>query len=480
MKALSLAVFGAILSSVVFAANNVTDKVISLPSCAPLPSNWWSGFLNISPTKSLHYIFIESLNNATTDPILIWLNGGPGCSSMLGLFQENGPFIFDDGESIIKPNPYPWNMKANLLYIESPAGVGFSVANTTNDLLHSDMSQSEDAFAGLKDFYNAFPKYRNNELYLTGESYGGIYVPYLAWQIHQWNLVQKMNKWNDTYNLLGFAVGNGYTDPMVDSNVLYPQTLFSFNLISWDLMNRINQAGCVWYWDKLDVAPHKNAPGCEDLWTELNNMLIDVNIYDLYRTNYAADQLKAEKPRLAKTIVDGTERTYLRGHTVAEKAPWLKAIFGENHPSLQRILGGGMSDYLNRADVRTALNIPNWILSYQECNDPMYATYMSYREGSVWIYPILKAYGYRLLHYSGDTDGAIPTLGTRTWIQQQGWNVTKDWRPYTTEDQVSGYVIDYDNFQFVTIHGVGHMAPQWKREDVTGMITKFVQKIPIA
>ena len=122
------------------AVDNKTDAVTSLPSCSPLPSAWYSGFLSVTPTKQLHYIFIESLDKPATDPVLIWFNGGPGCSSLLGLFQENGPFVIDDGETIIKPNPEPWNKRANLLYIESPAGVGFSVANTTDDLLHSDMS----------------------------------------------------------------------------------------------------------------------------------------------------------------------------------------------------------------------------------------------------------------------------------------------------------------------------------------------------
>ena len=75
-------------------------------------------------------MYIESLDKPSTDPVLIWFNGGPGCSSLLGLFQENGPYIFDDGEELIKPNPFPWNQKANLLYIESPAGVGFSFAET--------------------------------------------------------------------------------------------------------------------------------------------------------------------------------------------------------------------------------------------------------------------------------------------------------------------------------------------------------------
>jgi hypothetical protein len=95
-----------------------------------------------------------------------------------------------------------------------------------------------------------------------------------------------MNHWNDTYNFAGFAIGNGYTDPYTDSNVNFPQTLFNFNIISLDLMTRIEAAGCLWYWDKMDYHPHQNAPECDGYWTEINRMLTNVNIYDLYRTNY--------------------------------------------------------------------------------------------------------------------------------------------------------------------------------------------------
>jgi carboxypeptidase C (cathepsin A) len=116
------------------------DKVVSLPDCAPLPSAWYSGYLNISSTKSLHYVFIESLDKPSTDPVLVWFNGGPGCSSMLGLFSEHGPFVFDDGESVIKPNPYSWNQRANMLYLESPAGVGYSYAADEKASNHTDMS----------------------------------------------------------------------------------------------------------------------------------------------------------------------------------------------------------------------------------------------------------------------------------------------------------------------------------------------------
>lgn len=135
-----------------------------------------------------------------------------------------------------------------------------------------------------------------------------------------------------------------------------------------------------------------------------------------------------------------------------------------------------MTSYLNRPDVRAALNIPAFVQGYSGCANGMYGTYQAFREGSIWIYNILLGYSdwYKLLHYSGDTDGAVATLGTRKWIAQQGWTVTNEWRPWTTDGQLSGYLEDYGNFTFATVHGVGHMAPQWKRKDVTLLISKYV------
>ena len=109
----------------------------------------YSGYLPVTDTKELHYVFISSSTDPTKDPVLIWFNGGPGCSSMLGFMQENGPWVIDDFETEIKENPYPWNSRANVLYIESPAGVGFSKANDDTDLVQNDMTQSEDAFKAL-------------------------------------------------------------------------------------------------------------------------------------------------------------------------------------------------------------------------------------------------------------------------------------------------------------------------------------------
>lgn len=128
-------------------------------------------------------MFVESLSdNKTNDPVLIWFNGGPGCSSLLGMFQENGPITVDsDGDKVFQNNSYPWNLRANVLYLEQPANVGFAIGLGNKTFNHSDYSSSVDTLAGLLNWYDKFPEYQNNSLFISGESYGGIYVPYLTW-----------------------------------------------------------------------------------------------------------------------------------------------------------------------------------------------------------------------------------------------------------------------------------------------------------
>lgn len=139
----------ALIAGCVLAAPLV-DKMSNLPDAPAFTTETYSGFLKVTDTKSLHYVFAESESDPANDPVVIWFNGGPGCSSMLAFMQENGPLAIDDGEDFIKTNPYPWNTRMNMLWIESPAGVGFSYAGTEQDLQTNDMVQSQDALAALK------------------------------------------------------------------------------------------------------------------------------------------------------------------------------------------------------------------------------------------------------------------------------------------------------------------------------------------
>jgi len=151
---------------------------------------------------------------------------------------------------------------------------------------------------------------------------------------------------------------------------------------------------------------------------------------------------------------------------MSEYTPWMK------HLESGRIVGDGLTDYINSQAVRTALNIPTDVQAFHLCmGDEL--QYHPLAEGSKWIYSVLRR-KLKIMFYSGDTDGALPTSGSKAWIQSLHWKKTEDTRQWYTDGQVSGYVEQYDGLDFVTVHGTGHMAPGWKPKQVTTMITAWI------
>ena len=169
-------------------AEPYADRGISLQGWnndAPFPFKMYSGYLPVlGSTKNLHYLYIDSQRNPGADPLIVWYNGGPGCSSMLGFTQEHGPYVMDQTTLKFVENPYSWNKKANVLYIEAPAGVGYSYCLKNEECQFNDETTSVDNLHALLYFFNyKFPERKTNDLWITGESYGGIYVPTLVYQI---------------------------------------------------------------------------------------------------------------------------------------------------------------------------------------------------------------------------------------------------------------------------------------------------------
>ena len=162
----------------------------SLPEMETFPFNVYSGYVSLPGTsKENHYLLVESQNDWSTDPLVIWFNGGPGCSSMLGWATENGPWSMPAGGTTFEKNPYSWNKMANVLYIEQPAGVGYSYCDPAHktECVFDDDSSAVDNMAFLHAWYDKFPDYKNHSLYISGESYAGLYVPLLSLQIHNFN-----------------------------------------------------------------------------------------------------------------------------------------------------------------------------------------------------------------------------------------------------------------------------------------------------
>ena len=184
--------------------NDNSDQIKALPGFDGEPNfKQYSGYLNGGKDIKLFYWFVESQVNPSNDPVLLWLNGGPGESSLWGMFLENGPFrVASDGKTLTS-DPNSWNALANVLYLESPVGVGYSYYTGNDTYRSDDNSTALMNRLALQEFFNKFPKFKTNSFYIAGESYGGHYVPMLALELL---------KNSPDVNLKGLAIGNGWVD----------------------------------------------------------------------------------------------------------------------------------------------------------------------------------------------------------------------------------------------------------------------------
>jgi serine carboxypeptidase-like clade 2 len=147
---------------------------------------------------------------------------------MLGMLYENGPLLFKRNSTEMYINPFSWNLKANVMYLESPAGVGFSYGTAKGDLVANDTTTARENLLAMRMFFLKFPNLKKNDFYITGESYAGIYIPTLAKAIIDFNEEADV----DRINLKGIAIGNGCTHPTECGNIIY--SFYQYEaIVSW-------------------------------------------------------------------------------------------------------------------------------------------------------------------------------------------------------------------------------------------------------
>ncbi|EOY03677.1 Serine carboxypeptidase-like 25 isoform 4 [Theobroma cacao] len=192
------------------------DRISALPGQPKVSFQQFSGYVTVNKAagRALFYWLTEAANDPLSKPLVIWLNGGPGCSSVAyGASEEIGPFRINKTASGLYLNKFSWNNVANLLFLETPAGVGFSYSNHSSDLFDTgDRRTAMDSLEFLIRWLDRFPRYKNRDIYITGESYAGHYVPQLARQIMIYNKKSKHR-----INLKGIMVGNAVTDNYYDN-----------------------------------------------------------------------------------------------------------------------------------------------------------------------------------------------------------------------------------------------------------------------
>jgi serine carboxypeptidase-like clade 1 len=407
------------------------DEVLSLPGWkGKLPTRQYSGYVEIDEKtgKSLHYWFVESETDPATAPVVLWLNGGPGCSSLEGYLAEQGPLhISDNWENETIPslyaNPYAWNRVANMLFLEAPAGVGFSYSNSKEDYHTNDNITADDNFEFLKKWFELYSEYAKNDFYITGESYAGIYVPTLAWNIHT-----KPN----TLNLKGFMVGNGCTGSKVgvcsfERYKYMIEFFYGHGLYSDELHSKLEQT-CM-----KGSEPSRE---CLEYYDEMLHTIGDINIYDIYQPCINSG-VKSEPVWKAKTA--GMESLTQVG--------------------AECIDGGAAAKYLDLPEVREAIHVKSEaeVGPWHVCSSKLH--YESTVDSLLPAYPTLIK-NYRVVIYNGDVDACVPYIDNEQWTSGLGIPVLDKWRAWYVDSQVAGYVTTYNlnSFAFITVKGSGHMV----------------------
>lgn len=205
----------------------------------------YSGYFTVNPVhgSSLFFWYFPAVHAAETAPVVLWLQGGPGASSLFGLFTENGPLAInasDPSASTLLRREYSWHLNHHLIYIDNPVGTGFSAVTDDQGYAHDEKDVGRDLYAALQQFFAVFGELRTHEFYITGESYAGKYVPALGHTIHHENAKLASTPppaaggaapapASKNINLVGLAMGNGLSDPLHQMN--YADYLYQLGLI---------------------------------------------------------------------------------------------------------------------------------------------------------------------------------------------------------------------------------------------------------
>ena len=446
MRWILAAAFTAPLVFVVSAQPDHPDRIHRIPGLPmPPPSPWYSGYLTYEingRTIHTHYVLVECEQDDDEAPLIYWSNGGPGSSSMFGLLTELGPLLLSElslqtdhyrKTGIPTPlyNEYTWTKLGSILLFDAPAPVGFSYCDRLPNDNEAPIScgswtdelASLNTYTALQEFYKRFPSYRSKDLYLTGESYAGIYIPTLARRIVQGS---------SPMNLKGFAVGDGClgTDTNVCGGMWGKDYFYNTLFFAGHHQIPIRTMQLVWKACGLK-GEHFYTNQCSDALDKAQGQVGDAYFYNIYDDCPGDGYYR----KVATAAAAGVRGDYPCGQDMA------------------------MGQYLNMDEVKEAFHAE---VDFDG---------MDYIFDYTWTEPTLENFyksvngQLRVLVYNGDTDPAINSFEAQNWTSHLGFDIEQDWRPWTIDGcrRMGGYVTRYaGDFDFLTIRGAGHMVPTYK------------------
>jgi len=420
---------------------------------------------------------LESQRNPERDPLLLWLNGGPGCSSLEGLMTENGPFRVTNMNQTIEENVYAWNKIANVLYLESPTKVGFSYSTDPN-VKYGDNETALLNYNTIKEFLTVYPEYQTRDFFISGESYGGIYLPTLAMYLIQDKDIKPYFK--------GMAVGNGYISVPYLTNSI-PPLLYEHLLVGERLWNNMSADCCKGNGMECDyVAILNGEPSGPDCYRQVTTIQVLPQMalldpYNLYATCYIDFDMENRK----RTAIYKNIHLNRLGLSVQQAKDMLKNYSvkkaTDSTQQYPDCYYDGATLYLDRQDVRVALHIPDNVPAWQECTNFNYKR--QYDDMGYQLKTIVNS-GVRVLIYNGDVDTVCNFAGDKEFIASLGFSQIDDNVPWTYDHDYgienAGWQTSYQGIRFVTVRGSGHFVPQDKPREALQMIANFIWDRPMS
>ncbi|PSS13718.1 Serine carboxypeptidase-like [Actinidia chinensis var. chinensis] len=420
------------LSSFDKSSHSTFDRINQLPGQPQVSYQQFSGYVTVDEKKqrALFYYFVEAEIDPASKPLVLWLNGGPGCSSLgVGAFSENGPFR-PSGKMLVR-NEHSWNREANMLYLETPIGVGFSYSSDSSSYVTvNDKITGTDNLVFLHNWFAKFPQYRNRSLFISGESYAGHYVPQLAEIMLQFNKKQKL------FNLKGIALGNPVLEFATDFNSR-AEFFWSHGLIS-DSTYKSFTSTCNYSRYVSEYNRGTVSPTCSRVVSLVNRETSRfVDKYDVTLDVCIPSVLSQSKVLSPKQVTE-TVDVCVEDETVS---------------------------YLNRRDVQNALHarlvgVNGWLV----CSNILDYEMLDLEVPTISIVGKLVKAGVPVLVYSGDQDSVIPLIGSRRLVhglaEELGLKTTVPYRVWFAGMQVGGWTQVYgDILSFATIRGASHEVP---------------------
>ncbi|OMJ25854.1 Pheromone-processing carboxypeptidase KEX1 [Smittium culicis] len=418
--------------------------------------NNYAGQMDLGETdRELFFWLVKNeTNTKNQDQLLLWLNGGPGCSSMYGLFLENGPYAFNSKRQI-EMRPYSWTRQVDMLFIDQPFGTGLSVTPESSYVTNYDDSNKY-LILFLNKFFSVFPEYKKRKIILAGESDAGSYLINLANSIVVGNssinstLATGSNNTLSDIKISSLMIGNGWIDPQ-STYESYEPFLSSHGVLDSETASlmRARTQLCTNSYNEAVFSSVRSSV-CDGIMSYFMQMKIGEGgkCYNLFNID-----LLDKKPTCGKNYPEGTDV---------------------------------LTAYMSRQDVQLALHVKpgKSIKSWDKCNPAVLNNFKFENTiASVAHLPKLLE-KIPVLLFDGDKDIMCNTLSHTLMIEKMTWNGEKGYKKANNITEYTGWSLDGKqvgsfnserNLTHAVLFNASHMAAVESPLAALEMLTVFAK-----